>query len=172
MRSQLSISLLILVFACKPIDVTTSVNSNEPATEYDTFYWMPGIENQVNELSNYINKDVMIKIETKIAKEMILKGYRIDKDDPTVWVNIEIIGTDIRVPLRAKQEGFSYWGSYEQQEFPAGSMVVELIHTGKGKVFWQGVAKDFLHEKAGRNGRKVEDAVHLVFENYQNKIFL
>ena len=172
MKSILSFSLLILLFSCKPIAVNTSVNSNEPATEYDTFYWMPGIENQVNELNGYVNNDVMVKIETKLAKEMILKGYRIDKDNPKVLVNIEIIGAEKRTPLRAEKAGYKYWGSYQPQEFPTGSLVIELIHAGRGKVFWQGVGQDFLHEKPGRNGRKVEDAVDLIFENYQNKIFL
>lgn len=172
MKSLFSLSLLLLVFACKPISVSTSVNSNEPATEYDTFYWMPGIENQVQELDNYINKDIMIKIEAKLAKEMILKGYRMDKDNPMVLVNIEIIGSEKRTPLRAINEGYEYWRAYQPQEYPAGSLVIELIHTGKEKVFWQGVAEDFLHEKPVRNNRRVEEAVHLVFENYQNKIFL
>jgi hypothetical protein len=172
MKPYLSIFLLLFIFSCKPISVSSTVNTKEPATDYHTFYWMPGIENQVEEMNGYVNNEIMATIETKLAKEMILKGYRIDKDSPEVLVNIEIVGAEKKSPELAEEAGNKYWSSYEERELPAGSMVIELIHSGKNKVFWQGIATDFLHEKPGKNLRRVEEAVHLVFENYQNKIFM
>jgi hypothetical protein len=174
MNSKITInSLIILLFvsACAPIAVDSSVNGNEPATDYETFYWMPGIEQQADELDAYVNKDLMMQIETKIAKEMILKGYRIDKDEPDVLVNIEILD-EKTAPRLAKAKGFSYWSTYEPFTYPAGSMVVELIHKGDEKIFWQGVAQGFMHEKPSRNNRRVEEAVTEVFKEYQNKLFL
>jgi len=172
MKPYLSILLLLFFFSCKPISISSTVNSNEPATDYHTFYWMPGIEEQVSKMNGYVNAEIMNIVETKLAKEMILKGYRIDKDNPEVLVNIEFVGAEKKTPEMAQEAGYKYWSTYEEKELPTGSMIIELVHSGKEKVFWQGIASDFLHEKAGRNSRRVEEAVHMVFENYQNKIFL
>ena len=174
MKKYLPVFLMLVfsVYGCKPIEVTNAVNTSEPAGDYETFYWMPGIEKQVGELQGFIEKEHMIRLESKLAQEMILKGFRIDKENPDVLVNIEIIDTENRQPEQAAKAGYAYWNSYQPKNFPAGSMIIELINADRKKIFWQGAAADFLHEKPKKNNRKLEDAISTVFKTYQNKLFM
>ena len=165
--------ILGFVFACKPVNVSTSSDYEAPLGEYENFNWLSGIQEEVNESEDYVNLEVLNMIQREVAKEMILKGYRLSNDDPEILVNIEVITNKDEKPAKAKSEGYQYWESFSHDtDYGDGSLVIELLSPKNKKVLWQGIAKDFLHEKPNRNTRRIEEAVRLVFKNYQNKIFL
>ena len=167
------ILFLCLVYSCKPVSVSTSSDYQAPLGEYENFSWLPGIQQEVEKSDGYVNLEVFNMIRREVAKEMILKGYRLSDDNPEILVNIEVITEKEEKPVKARTNGYAYWDGFsDEAEYGSGSVVIELLSPESKKVIWQGIAKDFLHEKPNRNTRRIEEAIKLVFKNYQNKIFI
>ncbi|MGK7394975.1 MAG: DUF4136 domain-containing protein [Candidatus Cyclobacteriaceae bacterium M3_2C_046] len=170
-KASIFILFLWCITACTPIVVNSSYDSGKPFGDYESFIWMDGIDQEFANAETYVNEEVKNRIMRQTLKEMILKGYRLDPGQAEVAVNIEVITPGNKGLDNSKEAGYTYWSGYEPANLPFGALVIELIDKGRKQVIWQGVARDALPEKPGRRLNRVDEAVHLIFERYENRIF-
>src|SRR5690606_22416790 len=84
-------------------------------------------------------------IQNQTFKEMIFKGFTLEKEQPEIFVNIEAIGEDKSASSNVTRFGFKYWDGYDStQQLKSGDLVVELIDATTETVIWQSKAQNAL----------------------------
>lgn len=143
MIKLLLVILSILFMSCRSITVTSQYNREVSIDDYMSFNWIPGIFTDID--IKEINPDAAKKIQNQTFKEMTIKGFTLEKEQPEIFVNIEAIREDKSTSSNVKRLGFSYWNGYDStQVLKSGDLVIELIDANTETVIWQSKAQNAL----------------------------
>ncbi len=143
MKKLLLVILSILLMNCRSITVTSQYNRAASIDDYTSFYWIPGLFLEMD--MKKISPESARIIQNQTFKEMIFKGFTLEKEQPEIFVNIEAIGEDKSASSNVTRFGFKYWDGYDStQQLKSGDLVVELIDATTETVIWQSKAQNAL----------------------------
>jgi hypothetical protein len=136
--------LILLTFSsCRSIVVSSQYDRGTPIDQYFSFNWLPGMFEGSETTS--LGPPALQAIQTQTLREMILKGFALEREKPEVLVNIEAITKEKRDLGNIRKLGFSYWGDYDSTRiFKPGDLVVELVDVESETVIWQATAQNAL----------------------------
>lgn len=162
MKNFFAFLVLLSLFSCRTIVVSSQYNREAPIDQYISFSWLPGIFE--GNPAPALDAKALKNIQTQLVREMILKGFAYKDEGPQVLVNVEPITEEKRNLINVKKLGYDYWRGYDSlQTFKPGDLVVELVDASSNTVIWQGIAQNALNfnlkkeEEVGRVMKHVFD---------------
>jgi hypothetical protein len=158
-----------------------TVHSNEADDvdygKYKNFSWASSISNDL-EPGIYFLNDLILKAQIReaVKGELMGLGYQLSEnaDAADMVVNFRVF--DQPVTLKGTEGyGDNYWGGsapnnladLESYDVEAGTLLVSLSDRESGKVVWQGFASGLIdNDKFVKDEVKIREAVHMIFDNY------
>lgn len=168
----------LFINACTPVRVvSTDEKEDIDFASYETFNFL-----DISLKNDSLRQDALPEIQMlkdAIILQMGDLGYSLS-DDPDLWVNIGIVveekvqtrQTTIQdAPIYIGQRRY-HWESEEivVDEYEEGMVTVDIIDADENERVWEGVAVGMLTENDQKMGKRINDAMELLFNRYPNNV--
>lgn len=170
MTSLLLLALMLSPFAsCSRVAVSSDFDKSAKFDELQTYSWLPISEEKGDpRLKNTL---VMSRIQTAIANQLDLKGYKkvTEKPDFLVAYHASVKERTYHRPGayygggRASRHGGDMVGSFEE-----GTLIVDIVQPETQNLIWQGTAIKVVDTKDDpeTKTKRINDAVQKIFERF------
>jgi len=172
MRKTLKLLIVLtipLLLSCSGVEVGSDFDKSAKFDKLQTYAWMPvSEENGDPRLKNTL---LMSRIQTAIAKQLDLKGYKKVSESP-----------DFLVAYHASVQEKTYYrpgafygrgpgfhrGEDLEGSFEEGTLIVDIVDSETQNLIWQGTAKKVVDWQADpeTKTKRINDAVQKIFENF------
>lgn len=159
------VSLVVLLWAANTfaVDVVTDYDHQANFERYHTYSWAKV------ETPNPLWDD---RVKEAVDKALQQKGWQKVQDGGDVSLVAMGITRD-KPTLQTFYDGFPgwHWSGFTSatttvEHYREGTLVVDMFDSQNKKLIWRGSATDLLSEKPEKNEKKLESAVHKLFDHF------
>jgi hypothetical protein len=159
------VSLAVLLWAVNmfAVDVVTDYDHQANFERYHTYSWAKV------EMPNPLWDD---RVKEAVDKALQQKGWQKVQDGGDVSLVTVGITRD-KPTLQTFYDTFPgwYWSGFANatttvEHYREGTLVVDMFDSQNKKLIWRGSATDLLSDKPEKNEKKLESAVHKLFDHF------
>jgi hypothetical protein len=159
------VSLVVLLWAANTfaVDVVTDYDHQANFERYHTYSWAKV------EMPNPLWDD---RVKEAVDKALQQKGWQKVQDGGDVSLVAMGITRD-KPTLQTFYDGFPGWhwsgfttATTTVEHYREGTLVVDMFDSQNKKLIWRGSATDLLSDKPEKNEKKLESAVHKLFDHF------
>ena len=162
---------VVAMFTCFSVvnaqKVGTDKELDAAIRNYKTFAWSSNIDE--------IPKD-KIFVGPAIAYELSARGYKMDKDNPDMFVTFMILEQPAELTtyngfqtINMGADTVRTAENVQKTKVKAGTLLIDFIDAKTSEMVWQGFASGILHPDMVKTQAKVRDAVSEIFQEYKYK---
>ena len=139
--------------------------------DVETFACAECLEEVVTKMPRYDNEENRNLVRNAIIDNMTNLGYTYSEDDPDILVEF-VISIESKVDTVVQRTtDYRYWNGLETvpYNYKKGTIFVNVIHSEKNTVVWQGSAQQVLDEDPRNVEKKISKFVAGIFEEFPFK---
>ncbi len=167
----LPLILLTFLVSCQAVHINSDYDKQVDFSKFKTYaFYKTGIDKV--EISDLDKKRIMRSID----EQMTLKGF-VKSETPDMLINISTKERE-QVNVNQFNAGFGYgwgfgwnpmfWGGGMNNisTFAEGTLLIDLIDSGKKELFWQGEGVGHLTQNTDRKDKNINEFVSRILSQY------
>lgn len=166
LRISLTASLLLISVAALAQDVKTDYDHHTNFSQYHTYYW---------EKVQTSDPLWVSRIKDAVNKDLQAKGWQMVDNGADVALTA-VGSTHNQREYQTFYDGMGgwRWGGFgetttEAENYPVGSLVLDMYDAHNKQLIWRGVSSDSLSNNPEKNEKKLDKAVDKLFDHFPPK---
>ena len=179
---------VVAMFTCFSVvnaqKVGTDKELDAAIRNYKTFAWSSNID-EIPKDKIFVGPDGVLvfnnetarsNIKEAIAYELSARGYKMDKDNPDMFVTFMILEQPAELTtyngfqtINMGADTVRTAENVQKTKVKAGTLLIDFIDAKTSEMVWQGFASGILHPDMVKTQAKVRDAVSEIFQEYKYK---
>jgi hypothetical protein len=166
------ITLLLIIFGCSSIDVTSDYDLNADFNSYKSFYVFSGVlKDSKLEAVPLVKKRVL----EAAAAELQKKGFTLVDSSKADFTVFALATTTEKMNVNTYGYGYGYgWGPYpsgrniDVSYYTQGSLILDFVDNKKDELIWRGIGSAVVQDKGTPEEREqfIKEAVAKILEQY------
>ena len=169
------LAITLILTGCSSIQIITDQAANVDMSKYKTFNFSPA--DKSDDACIYFSEINQNRVKEAIAKELATKGYTIAQK-PDLMINIflkvqEKQNITTAYPYAGPGDFIGIYGGYRYNpshidiiDYTEGTLIVDLVDTGKNELVWQGIAIKTIDKKSKKAEKNINTSIEKVFKEF------
>lgn len=170
--------LAVLLSGCYSVKITSDVSEEADFSKYKTYKFLGWAENS-DKIMNQLDKE---RIQKAFREELSRRGLELVADNADMAVSLFVVVsketsttayTNYYGGYGGRYRGYGYgWGggmastTYQENDYLAGTLVMDVFDEDSGDMVWQGVAKGTVTEDPERRKKTIPRTANLLMNKF------